>query len=91
MGAVVAGLTALVVNTAGVAKVLLIIAESVVVLVGLGISLFVGLFVGGPVATAIRSYALVFYGSRYQLLGDLLYPQAPPQPSAGPAVAPSFS
>jgi hypothetical protein len=36
-------------------------------------------------------YTLVFYGSRYQLLGDLLYPSAPPQPSTGPAVAPSWT
>jgi hypothetical protein len=87
-GAMIAGLTALVVNAAGVAKVLLIMIEVVVILLGVGISVFVGLFVGGPVATAIRTYTLVFYGSRYQLLGDLLYPPAPPQPATGLAGAP---
>jgi hypothetical protein len=86
--AMIAGLTAAVVNTAGAAKVLLVMIEVVVTLLGLGISLFVGLFVGGPVATAIRNYTLVFYGSRYQLLGNLLYPPAPPQPAPGMAGAP---
>jgi hypothetical protein len=89
-GGAIAGLTALVVNSTGVAKVLLIMIEVVVGLLAFGISLFVGLFVGGPVATAIRSYTLVFYGSRYQLLGDLLYPSAPPQPMPGTAGAPSW-
>jgi hypothetical protein len=37
-----------------------------------------GICVGGPVATAIREYALVFYGGRYRALGDILYPSAPP-------------
>jgi hypothetical protein len=79
IGAVAAGLAALMVNAAGFTKVLLVIIETADILLGIGIALFVGLFVGGPVATAIRSYALVFYGSRYQLLGNLLYPPAPPQ------------
>jgi hypothetical protein len=37
----------------------------------------IGICVGGPVSTAIREYALLFYGSRYQPLGDALYPPAP--------------
>jgi hypothetical protein len=90
-GAMIAGLTAMVVNTAGFAKVLLMTIEVIVILLGAGISLFVGLFVGGPVATAIRTYTLVFYGSRYQLLGDLLYPPAPPQAAPGTAGVPSWS
>ncbi len=31
---------------------------------------------GGPVSTWVREYALTFYGGRYQVLGDLLYPPA---------------
>lgn len=46
--------------------------------IALGIGLFVGFSLGGPIATWIRNYALVFYGGRYQALGDLLYP--PPAP-----------
>jgi len=33
---------------------------------------------GGPVATATREFALIFYGGRYQALGNVLYPPAPP-------------
>lgn len=32
---------------------------------------------GGPLSIAIRNYALVFYGARYQPLGDVLYPPMP--------------
>jgi hypothetical protein len=34
--------------------------------------------IGGPVSTAIREYALIFYGGRYKALGDILYPPTPP-------------
>jgi len=34
---------------------------------------------GGPLSTGVREYALIFYGGRYQVLGDALYPP-PPQP-----------
>lgn len=39
----------------------------------------------GPLKTAIREYALIFYGGRYRPLGDILYP--PPPPAAIPAPA----
>lgn len=39
-----------------------------------GIALLVGIGVGGPLSTAIRQYALLFYGSRYQPLAELLWP-----------------
>jgi hypothetical protein len=39
-----------------------------------GIALLVSLFVGGPVCTAIRQYALLFYGMRYERLGAILFP-----------------
>jgi hypothetical protein len=40
---------------------------------------------GGPLSTGIREYALMFYGGRYPVLGDILYPpagQLPPLPGA---------
>jgi len=40
----------------------------------------------GPIYTAVRYYALIFYGNRYQLLGERLYPPPPP---AIPAPAPA--
>jgi hypothetical protein len=47
-----------------------------------GFAVLAGICLGGPVSTAIREYALVFYGGRYKELGDTLYP-----PSVPPAIA----
>ena len=38
------------------------------------IALVVGICFGGPLSTATREYALIFYGGRYQALGDILFP-----------------
>jgi hypothetical protein len=43
-----------------------------------GFALLAGICLGGPVSTAIREYALVFYGGRYKELGDRLYPPSVP-------------
>jgi hypothetical protein len=40
----------------------------------LGFALVIGISIGGPVSTGIRQYALVFYGSRYPKLGEVLFP-----------------
>jgi hypothetical protein len=48
-----------------------------------GFMLLVAICVGGPVSTGIREYALIFYGGRYPVLGDSLYPPAPPVPEPG--------
>jgi hypothetical protein len=45
--------------------------------------LLAGICVGGPVATWIRTYALMFYGGRYQALGDALYPPVLQSPNPG--------
>jgi hypothetical protein len=45
--------------------------------VAFGIAVLVGICLGGPVSTGIREYALMFYGGRYQALGDILYPPPP--------------
>jgi hypothetical protein len=39
-----------------------------------GFTLLASICIGGPVSTATREYALLFYGGRYQALGDILYP-----------------
>ena len=57
-------------------------------LVAFGIALVVGIGVGGPVSTAIRQYALLFYGSRYQPLGDILFPPPPNVGLNAPGIAP---
>lgn len=49
-------------------------------LVGLAVGLFVAFGLGGPLATWVRNYALLFYGGRYQALGDILAPPTPPKP-----------
>lgn len=49
-------------------------------LLAFGFALLAGICLGGPVSTAIREFALVFYGGRYRALGDTLYP--PEAPSA---------
>lgn len=60
-------------GAAGTAGILL---QGVVGLVAFGIALFAGLCLGGPLGTAIRQYALLFYGGRYQRLGEILFPPA---------------
>jgi hypothetical protein len=47
--------------------------------IGIGLGLLVAFSLGGPIATWIRNYALLFYGGRYAALGDVLSP--PPAPS----------
>ena len=42
-----------------------------------GVAVMLG--VGGPLSISVRYYALIFYGSRYTRLGELLWP-APPAP-----------
>ena len=43
-------------------------------LVAFGFALLFSICLGGPVSTGIREYALIFYGGRYQALGEILYP-----------------
>jgi len=50
------------------------------------IALLVFVAAYGPLQTAVREYALIFYGNRYRPLGDILYPPPPP-PAAIPAPA----
>ena len=54
------------------------------------IAMLVGICVGGPLSTAVRQYALLFYGGRYQRLGEVLFPPPPPPPAAIP-VAPEMA
>jgi hypothetical protein len=41
--------------------------------IAFGFALLAGICLGGPLSTGIREYALIFYGSRYKALGDILY------------------
>jgi len=50
-------------------------------LFAVGLTLLASICLGGPLSTSVREFALVFYGGRYRLLGDLLYPPVPAVPS----------
>lgn len=56
--------------------------EVIFLLIGLGMGLFMAFILGGPLATWVRSYSLLFWGGHYRALGDALTP-----PSALPAAA----
>jgi hypothetical protein len=80
------GFTAALAYTTGIARIFLIAIGAIVGLFTLCLGLLVAISVGGPIATWKRNYALLFYGGRYQALGDILYPPPPVAPST-PGVA----
>ncbi len=49
--------------------------------VAFGFALLVSICLGGPLSTGVREYALLFYGGRYQALGDILFPAPAPPPT----------
>jgi hypothetical protein len=75
-------------NSAGSASIAGIMLEVFFGLVAFGFAVLASICLGGPLSTGVREYALLFYGGRYPVLGDLLYPQALP-PSAMPAGVPA--
>jgi hypothetical protein len=78
LGAPVVWLSTITASAAGLSKLLLILFISVIVLVAAALVIFLVLCIGGPIGIAVRNYALLFYGGRYQALGDLLSPPPPP-------------
>jgi len=69
-------------DAAGAARFVAIALEVFFGAVAAGFALLASICLGGPVGTAVREYALVFYGGRYPVLGNLLYPAAPAVQSA---------
>jgi len=63
-------------DAAGAARFVGIGLEVFFGVVAAGFALLFSICLGGPVGTAVREYALVFYGGRYPALGNLLYPPA---------------
>ncbi len=55
------------------------------IMFGLGFLLAISL--GGPIAIGMRNYALLFYGGRYQALGDILIPPPAAAPMMQPGIA----
>jgi len=77
LAAVEFGLHTAFADASGGAAVTGVLVESFFGVLAFGFMVLAGICVGGPVSTAIREYALLFYGSRYQPLGDILYPPIP--------------
>jgi hypothetical protein len=76
------GFDALLADATGVGAVFRVFIEILFGLIDLGLGLFVAFSLGGPIATWIRNYALLFYGGRYPVLGDILSPPPPTAPAA---------
>ncbi len=89
-GAVVAGSVAMLeygihsafAGTSGASWAAGIFLEAFFGVVAFGFALLLGICLGGPLSAGIREFALIFYGGRYQALGDILFPP-PPLPPAG--------
>jgi hypothetical protein len=77
LAAVEFGLHSAFADASGGSAVTGVLVESFFGVLAFGFMVLAGICVGGPVSTAIREYALLFYGSRYQPLGDILYPPIP--------------
>ena len=76
------GLNTLQESATGVAAFVCVFFETLVGLFGVAFGLLVAVSLGGPIATWIRNFALLFYGGRYQALGDILSPPPPAPPPA---------
>jgi len=77
LAAVELGLHSTFADATGGAAVAGVLIEVFFGLVAFGLAVLAGICVGGPVSTGQREYALIFYGGRYQALGDMLYPPPP--------------
>jgi hypothetical protein len=75
---VIAGLHSAFAQATGAAAIAGLILQGLVVAIGLSFMMLVGLMVGGPISVWVRTYALTFYGARYQPLGELMAPAVPP-------------
>ena len=67
-------------NATGASVVVGVLLQVFLGVLAFGFALLAGICLGGPLSTGLREYALAFYGGRYQVLGDILYP--PPSPVA---------
>jgi hypothetical protein len=78
LGAIVYGLHSAFADASGAAALIGVVFQVFFGVVAFGFMLLASICLGGPVATATREFALLFYGGRYQALGDILYPPPPP-------------
>ncbi|HEY3705126.1 MAG TPA: hypothetical protein VGL22_08695 [Terracidiphilus sp.] len=76
---------ALQVHSTGAAWLIAVLLEVVIGTFMVALGLMMAICFGGPVSLALRNYALLFYGGRYPLLGNLL---SPPPPQTAPEASP---
>jgi hypothetical protein len=89
LAAVEFGLHSTFANATGASSVVGILLEVFFGVLAFGFALLASVCLGGPLSTGLREYALIFYGGRYQALGNILYP--PPAPPPSEAGAPRFA
>jgi len=82
-GGVIYGIHSAFADATGATKAVGMILIAFFGLVAFALTVLASICLAGPIATATREYALVFYGGRYPALGNLLWPPAPPIPDAG--------
>lgn len=78
LGMIFAAFHGMATSGTGVFPFLGIFFEVCIGLIGVGFALFAAICLGGPLSIGLRNYAILFYGSRYQTLGDILSPPPPP-------------
>jgi len=76
-------------SASGAVSAIGMLLEVFIGVVALGFAIVIGISIGGPISTGVREYALMFYGSRYQKLGEMLFPPAPPLQAGVPTGAPA--
>jgi hypothetical protein len=70
---------------------LYLLLQWIVGLVVATLAILIAISFFGPVCIAVRNYALVFYGGRYQALGDALWPPLPSPPPAAAGIEPGVA
>lgn len=74
LAAVELGLRSAFADSTGASALVGILLEAFFGVLAFGFALLATICVGGPISTGVREYALIFYGGRYETLGDILYP-----------------
>lgn len=83
---IVIGIHSALADATGATAVAGIVLEVLMGVIAFGLLLLAGICLEGPLGTAVRQYALLFYGARYPRLGEILFP--PPDVSLNPPVTP---
>jgi hypothetical protein len=83
-GVMIAMLKAAAIHGSGGVVVVSGMLQAILVIAMAALALFLAVIFGGPLSIALRNYALVFYGGRYPVLGDTMFP---PQAGTPPLTA----